>query len=130
MTVNDLIQRLHCSKSEKYTGQILADGVSVNLSGFYTQLIKDAARCNSYSSDIVYSINEINEKLKEYPKTRTFESVWIGFRKHGVDHGSFVLSHVEDDPYKVYSEYFALYSVEVEPDGYGFVQVVIKEYWC
>jgi len=131
LTSLDLYKTLNPSVTEvKEHVQVLADGISCNLSDFYTKLIKDAARCNRYSSDIVFDINEINEKLKTYRNGREFEPVWIGFRRHGVDGTSYVVSAITEQPdLQPYQRYFALYSVMVEDGDPGWCKIIINEYW-
>lgn len=132
MTIQELYTKLRPSKTETLTAQILADRMSVNLSTFFTTLIKDAARCNSYSSDIYYDLREIDENVHAYRGTEEFTPLFIGFRRHGVDGSSIVLSRINcanDNVYIVHNEYFALYSVNVERDGEGWAKVIINEYW-
>ena len=129
MTIRELYGKLRPSKTSTASAQILADTVSVNLSDMFTRLIKDAARCNSYSSDVYYSLSEIDNAVRNYRNFAEFEPIFIGFRRHGVDGNSFILSRIEGDPYAVYREYFALYSVAIEQKDAGWATVVFNEYW-
>ena len=129
MTIQELYEKMRPSKSHDVQGQILADGISANISDFFTRLIKDAARCNSYSSDVYYDLRKIDDALRNYKSGEPFEPIFIGFRRHGVDGNSFILSRLDGDYHRAYREYFALYSVMVEPDGEGWVNVLLKEYW-
>lgn len=131
MTSLDLYKTLKPSVTEvKEHVQVLADGISCNLSDFYTKLIKDAARCNNYSSDIVYDINGINEKLEAYRNGQEFEPVWIGFRRYGVDGTTYILSVINEQPdFQLHQRYFAIYSVMVEDDDPGWCKIIINEYW-
>lgn len=128
MTSLELYRKLTPNKTENYTAQLLNDGLSVNLSGFYTKLIKDAARCNDYSSDIVFDINGLNKKLKEFRAGQEFEPVWIGCRKMGVDGTDFVLARTEGDYAKLHKNYFALYSVTVDRTDPDWYQITVSEY--
>lgn len=130
MTIQQLYEKMRPSRTHDTTGQILADGLSVNISDFFTRLIKDAARCNSYSSDIYYSLREIDEKVRSYRGIAPFEPIFVGFRRHGVDGNTFILSRLDGNPYNASREYFALYSVNVIPeDGGGWCKVLFNEYW-
>lgn len=129
MDIQELYSRLHPSTTETCPAQLLADGLSVNLSSFFTRLIKDAARCNSYSSDVYYDLRKIDEEVHAYRNGAEFTPIFIGFRRHGVDGNGFILSRIEDNPYNVHREYFALYSLTVQQDDFGWATVVFNEYW-
>lgn len=129
MTIQELYEKLRPSKTEETSAQMLADGLSVNISNFFTQLIRDAARCNAYSSDVYYDLCAIDKALKEYRPGRDFTPLFIGFRRYGVDGNSFILARLDGKAYNVHNEYFALYSLTVEPDTEGWYKVVINEYW-
>ena len=92
------IQELRPSKTENVQGQVLADGLSVNISDIFTRLIKDAVRCNSYSSDVYYDLQKIEETVRNYRNFAEVEPIFIGFRnyannqrkKNGVFHSDFI----------------------------------------
>lgn len=136
MTSKELFDSMTPSKTEKYFAQLLADGMSVNLSSMYTKLIRDAARCNSYSSDVFYDLKHIERRMKEFNPNEEFEPIWIGFRKMGVDGTGYVLSRIDNDTsrgplaktYALSNNYFALYSVTVENREYDFYDIVLNEY--
>lgn len=131
MTIQELYAKMRPSKTETAHAQMLADGLSVNISDFFTQLIRDAARCNSYASDVYYDLCAIDRALKEYRTGQTFEPIFVGFRRHGVDGNSFILCRIGENQYNAHQEYFALYSVMLEPDGDSgdWYNVVFNEYW-
>ena len=129
MTIQELFEKLSPSKTENIRGQVLADGLSVNISDIFTRLIKDAARCNSYSSDVYYDLQKIEEMVRNYRNFAEVEPIFIGFRRHGVDGNSFILSRIGDKPYNVHREYFALYSLTIEQEEHGWATVVFNEYW-
>lgn len=135
MTIEELYKKLRPSKTHDTLGQILADGVSVNLSDLFTALIRDAARCNSYSSDVYYDLCTIEREIKDYRAGQDFTPIFVGFRRHGVDGNSFILSRLENDlrgnVYSLSREYFALYSVMLVPedDCANWVRLVWNEYW-
>lgn len=133
MTSHELYNKLKPNREQKLVAQLLEDGLNVNIVDFYTKLIKDAARCNSYSSDVVFDINYISRQLREFNKDTVFEPIWVGFRRHGVDSTAYVLSRIAEDgnTIELYKNYFALYSINVveDPEYPDFRVVVIGEYW-
>lgn len=128
-SIRELYERLKPSKTTRTNGQILTDGLSVNISDIFTRLIKDAARCNSYSSDVFYDLQKIEETIRNYRNFAEVEPIFVGFRRHGVDGNLFILSRIEGDPYAVHNLYFALYSLTVEQNEHGWAEVVFNEYW-
>lgn len=134
MTSSELYEKLRPKRSwyEIATYWSGKRGLDCNMSSIYTELIKDAARCNNYSSDVIYDIREIDRKLESFEKDAPFDPVWIGFRKMGVDGTNYVLSRVSDsnDPvtYTLSANYFALYSMNIELTEYGNYHIVMNEY--
>ncbi len=59
----------------------------VNWADIKTLLIKEAAKCESYSSDIIYEINRIQTKLDEMTLSESDDRdvLELGFRSSGVD---------------------------------------------
>lgn len=91
--------------------------LNVNLSSEFSELIKQAARCNRYSSDILYDIGSVKDAMKTWTGEKTL--FVFGFRRDGVDGNSFVLSRVNNecrDIYDIYKLYFAIYFMEVKED--------------
>ena len=129
MTIQELYEKLRPSKTTHANGQVLTTEFCVNLSDIFTRLIKDAARCNSYSSDVYYDLRKIDEEVHAYRNGAEFTPIFIGFRRHGVDGNTFILSRIEENPYNVHREYFALYSLTVEQNDFGWATVVFNEYW-
>ena len=105
-------------------------GLNFNTSWMFSTLIKDAARCNNYNSDIYYDLKYIDKRLENFNPDEEFEPIWIGFRKMGVDGTSFVLCKCNDSGcYGTLSQnYFALYSISIEPKEYGNFSVILSEY--
>lgn len=91
--------------------------LETNLSSEFSELIKQAARCNRFSSDVIYDIGSVNDALEVWTgEKRLFV---FGFRRDGVDGNSFVLSRVNNkckNIYDVYKLYFALYFMEIKED--------------
>lgn len=133
MTSQELYNKLKPNREQKLVAQLLEGGLNVNIVDFYTKLIKDAARCNSYSSDVVFNINYISRQLREFNKDTVFEPIWVGFRRHGVDSTTYILSRIDEDgnTIELYKNYFALYSINVveDPEYPDFRTIVIGEYW-
>ncbi len=130
-TSEKLLEKLKPNSKKVYLAQSLVDGLMVNTADMFTILIKEAARCNDYSSDVFYDLQRIATSFKEF--VNVFTPVWIGFRRHGVDGTEFVLSRIKEykDVYDcIYKEYFALYSVHVEQDAAcnDFYNVVFSKY--
>lgn len=68
--------------------------VSINMSSIYTALIKEAAKCENYASDVLYDIKHVEEEL--YENMKETSNVFFGFRDMGVDHKEYIKLHVED----------------------------------
>lgn len=130
MTSEQLFEKLKPSQSHVYLAQLNNRGLEFNTSDLMSQLIKDAARCNCYNSDIFYDLKYIEERFNNFNGEGDFEPIWIGFRKMGVDCTSFVLCRCNDEQvYGSLSEnYFALYSLSVKEDEYDFYSVTLSEY--
>lgn len=131
MTSQELYNKIKPSEVHYYFAQLLSDGLNVNLNDIFTPLIKDAARCNGYNSDIYYDMIAIDEAMKSYRAGQEFEPMWIGFRKLGVDGTAFVLLRISDN--NTYADlsanYFALYSLTLKPRSYeGLYDVALSEY--
>ena len=125
--IDEILKHVTVKNEIKTHAQVTNHGISCNISGFYTQLIKDAARCNNYSSDVIYSINDIYDICQKYDQNEEYGPFLIGMRKLGVDSNAFIEAKCKEWT-DVYNEYFALYSVEFVPDEPGWIYVVTKEY--
>ena len=68
--------------------------VNINMSSIYTALIKEAAKCDNYASDVLYDIKHVEEEL--YENMKETSNVFFGFRDMGVDHKEYIKWHVED----------------------------------
>lgn len=135
MSIEELYQRLTPTHIIEETAQMLADGLSVNLSGIFDTLIREAARCNAYAGDLFYDMAEINEKVRGYREGQDFAPLFVGFRRYGVDGSMLISARVlsglaEDDSVygKLSREYFALYSVMILPDVRGWKRLVFCKY--
>lgn len=62
--------------------------VSINMSSIYTALIKEAAKCNRWSSDILVEIKNISNAIKDISKEEHI--IIFGFREDGVDGEEYV----------------------------------------
>ena len=134
MTSKELFNAISPDHTKVYTGQLLKDGLNVNTSDIFSLLIKDAARCNSYNSDVYYDLLKIDTAFSNFDPTKEFEPIWIGFRKLGVDGTSYLLSRLGPEDRQgniwgiLFHEYFALYSITVEPDGESFYKIKLNTY--
>ena len=67
----------------------------INYSAILTKLIQEAGRwCERYASDLFIDWNKV-ERITEN-REFTSETLVFGFRKDGVDHLEFVLSHLNN----------------------------------
>lgn len=130
MTSKDLFEKMTPSDKHVYLAQHNSSGLDFNRSDLFSRLIKDAARCNGYNSDVYYDLVYIDQRMKEFNPGDEFDPIWIGFRKLGVDCTNFVLCRVSDEPvYGTLSQnYFALYSVTVQQNEYDWYNVTLNEY--
>ena len=134
MTSQQLFEAIEPNKTEKFGAQLNNARLSFWRPGIFNPLIKDAARCTSFQSDVYYDLKEIEDRVNNFNPRNKFEPIWIGFRRHGVDHTEYVLHKCGDDDHVssvLHREYFALYSVTVEPDEEyeGFYNVYLNEYY-
>lgn len=131
ITSKELYEKLTPVSTIQYFAQLLSDGLSVNMSDAYSQLIREAARCNDYCSDVVSDIRYIEHRLSLFREGEEFEPVWIGFRRHGVDGTMYLLSRLSESEniYEpLYHNYFVVYSVTVKKSEPGFYHVVFSKY--
>lgn len=133
--VHELVR--YCAFYEETTGAYVGkNGIDINLSSAFTTMIKEAARCNRYSSDVIYDIQAINNRLEtfNYNNENSYEPIVIAFRKDGVDGNGFILSRVSDASanaqYSIHfpKDYFSMFSLEfVKDDDYpGYVNIKIR----
>lgn len=131
-TARKLYKELVPIQIDKYNAQMTERGLNVNISDFFSTLIKDAARCNGYQSDVYFTMREIDKRLKDYRPLDEFEPIFIGFRKMGVDGNGYVLSRINDTNVSMRitlsREYFALYSIALEEDIPGWYNVIFSKY--
>lgn len=95
-------------------GQLIIRGgkasVDINMSSIWTELIKEAAKCDSYSSDVLIDIDAVREKLASgKPEDFTY---YFGFRDNGVDHEAFIRNRKSDG-------YRRILSLSVTYEKYG-----------
>jgi hypothetical protein len=123
MTSRELYNKIKPTKQTLYFCRIELDGLVLNFSEIFCKLVKDAARCNGYNSDVYYVMKEIEDAFSYFSEEKAFEPIWVGFRRYGVDCTDYVLSRCDED--NVFSSllktYFTLYSIDViqeEPGSY------------
>lgn len=117
-----------CVEKSPYSSEF---HLNVNLSSEFSELIRQAARCNRYGSDLIYDINNVNDAMETWTGEKTL--FVFGFRRDGVDGNSFVLSRMnnERDLFDVYKLYFAIYFMEIKRDDEynSFYKVVTDGYY-
>lgn len=120
--VKDPLTNLNFELVSQNTIDRLASGEhSVCTANMYTVLIKEAAKCQNYSSDVLYDIQYIENLLKQTDVILP-SNIYFGFRKLGVDGFEFIRKRIclpeifpEDSP-KVEDAYFAMYIISLSED--------------
>ena len=128
-TIRDIMNHLDGSwkvYDMEMSAQAVCGRLEANMSDAFTQLIREAAKCHSYSSDVIYDIGSVNDMLEhfnpgKYPNDGSHDDdlpvIAFGFRKLGVDGNAFILSRLDGNCYNIEREYFAMYFIEVKRDG-------------
>ena len=132
MTSKELFTKMGSpSNKHYYLAQFNERGLDFNTADMFSKLIKDAARCNRFNSDVYFDLKYIEERLKEYNPEEEFEPIWLGFRKNGIDSTAFVLCKCDNEiTYgNLTSNYFALYVVTVEKKKNDLYDVILNEYY-
>jgi hypothetical protein len=122
---------------EKIEARVTANGIDVNLSSSFTAMIKEAAKCNRFSSDLVYDIQIINERLNFFDlyDEESYSPILIACRKDGVDGNGFILSRVENASQNCafaicfpehYFSVFAITFTKSEDFDLGYVNIHVK----
>ena len=123
---------------EKLEARINSDGrIDVNMSSAFTAMIKEAAKCNRFSSDLIYDIQKVNERLEHfYPfEEESYSPILIACRKDGVDGNGFILPRVQDASrncaYAICfpADYFSVFAVsfkQSEDFDLGYVDIKVK----
>lgn len=107
---------------EESCGSFCHNGkLEINLSTEFTQLIREAARCNRYASDIIYDIGSVNDALEHFNVDNDLPVFAMGFRRDGVDGNGFILSRLNNEYggeiSRLGREYFAIYFMEIVRDA-------------
>lgn len=94
---------------------------SVCTASIYTVLIKEAAKCHNYSSDVLYDIQYIENLLKQTDVILP-SNIYFGFRKLGVDGFEIIRERIclsetfpEDSP-KIEDVYFSIYIISLSEE--------------
>lgn len=122
---------------EKLEGRAGINGIDINMSDVYSTMIKEAARCNYYASDMIYDIEIINHRLKNFDifDEDSYSPILVACRKSGVDGNVFILSRVENASrncaYAICfpESYFSVFAVTFEKSediDLGYVNIHIK----
>ena len=106
MKIENLKWELISDMSGHYISQ--GSGVDINLIHEYTMLIKEAAKCEAFSADILSNFKWFNE-AKDAAKPGDSVCQLFGFRRLGVD-GEGLISRREP------SYYTSIWKIEIEND--------------
>lgn len=120
--VKDSLTNLKFELVEENTISRITNGEhSVCTAGIYTTLIKEAAKCQNYSSDVLYDIQYIENSLKQIDIIPP-SNFYFGFRKLGVDGFEIIRERIclsetfpEDSP-KVEDVYFSIYIISLSEE--------------
>lgn len=89
----------------------------LNYSSILTALIKEAAQCENYASDLFIDWRSVMEFLEDpAPGKRVW---WFGFRDLGVDGNAFVEARLASPACYGKNPYRALYLLEIAKDENG-----------
>ena len=110
---------------KKMEARIINGHVEVNMSDVYSSLIKEAARCNYYSSDVIYDIDGINKRLNSFDinDEDSFAPILICFRKMGVDGNSYAITRITEASrgmrhgIQFPNDYFSVFAITFEKDS-------------
>ena len=102
----------------------------LNLSGIYDRLIKEAAKCKYYASDLLIDIKSLEKVLDNQESGRFF----FGFRDSGIDHEAFIDSRLESaggDPGPYYRRILEIDLEFGKKDmfGCGNAECILYELW-
>ena len=78
-------------------------------------LIKKAAKCENYASDLLYDLHNVMKRI-DLEQKEPFDT-WLGFRDLGVDHKAFITEHVRRGNIQEYRKIYVLH-VEYEEGQY------------
>lgn len=100
-------ERLITRAIGEYYEKWMCRSANINTSGIRTALIKEAAKCEHYASDIFILWNMIEERMES--ENFAGETFLFGFRDDGVDDKQFISERNRE-------EYRAIYELEVKVD--------------
>ncbi len=83
----------------------------INLSSTFTLLIQTAGKCEFYSSDILYDIEDIKQAVETVQLGKSI-NLYLGFRMSGVDHTAFVYNSPRDKYMKLLEVVVSCYEPE------------------
>lgn len=72
--------------------------LQVNMSYIYSKLVKEAAKCKQFASDIIYDIAAIEDSISDIHECMTSNTV-IGFRESGTDGNAYMRNRVKKYPF-------------------------------
>lgn len=88
----------------------------INLGKILDILIKEAAKCTRYASDLFISWRQVEESLCAETKTYTTKRFFFGFRDMGVDHLAYIQAKYDPDNRAFKPDYRCIYMLKGELD--------------
>ena len=88
----------------------------INLSSILDILIKEAAKCVRYASDLFISWKQVEESLCVETETYPTKRFFFGFRDMGVDHLAYINSKYDPDNIGISPDYRCIYMLKGELD--------------
>ena len=86
--------------------------MTLNMSTIYDKLIKEAAKCRYYASDLIIDIRALERAIE----AKENKLVFFGFRESGVDHEAFIDSRLESSGGNPEVNYRAIWAVDLKFD--------------
>lgn len=83
-------------KDSEYCYRSSDDNIDINYSSIIDKLIKEAAKCKRYSSDIIISLKSFENNIpKKYQGEDFCYYEYFGFREMGIDHEKFIKCNLD-----------------------------------
>lgn len=115
-TINDFRFNTYAYKPLEATGYANSRGeYEINDSSILTTLIQEAGRwCESFASDLFLDWTDVKRFVLEDAEPGAAKTFLFGFRQHGVDHDSFILSRFNNYGYSAGLEYRSLWRLDIK----------------
>ena len=134
----EVINKQVCFFESRLEGRAGTNGIDINMSDVYSAMIKEAAKCNYYASDLIYDIEHIKDRLEHFDifDEDSYMPILVACRKSGVDGNSYILSRTQEASrgceYAICfpSDYFSVFAVTFakseEWSDLGYVDIYVK----